>query len=83
MTRQLGAYHQSQSARLLRAQRTGQAVVDSFPDPILVVEPGGRVEMANPAARRLLGVTAPTSARGTDGAARRGRGSRRRRCVGR
>jgi two-component system, NtrC family, sensor histidine kinase KinB len=61
MTRQLRAYNQSQSARLLRAQRTGQAVVDSFPDPILVVEPGGRVEMANPAARRLLGATAPAS----------------------
>jgi NtrC-family two-component system sensor histidine kinase KinB len=61
MTRQLRAYNQSQSARLVRAQRTGQAVVDSFPDPILVVEPGGRVEMANPAARRLLGATAAAS----------------------
>jgi signal transduction histidine kinase len=58
MTRQLLAYRQSQSARLVRAQKTGQAVVDSFPDPILVVEAGGQVEMANPAARRVLGVTA-------------------------
>jgi two-component system, NtrC family, sensor histidine kinase KinB len=61
MTRQLLDYRQSQSARLLRAQRTGQAVLDSFPDPILVVEPGGRVEMANPAARRVLGVTVQAS----------------------
>jgi signal transduction histidine kinase len=57
MIRQLRDYRQSHSARLLRAQRTGQAVLDSFPDPILVVDPGGRVEMANPAARRVLGVT--------------------------
>jgi signal transduction histidine kinase len=44
----------------VRAQQTGQAVVDSFPDPILVVEPSGLVEIANPAARQVLGVTAPT-----------------------
>ncbi len=56
MTRQIQGYRQSHSARLLRAQRTSQATIDSFPDPILVVEPGGRVEMANPAARRLLGI---------------------------
>jgi NtrC-family two-component system sensor histidine kinase KinB len=59
MTRQLQGYRQSHSARLLRAQRTSQATIDSFPDPVLVVEPGGRVEMANPAARRLLGIPAP------------------------
>src|SRR5262249_37423154 len=43
-------------ARLLRAQRTSQATIDSFPDPVLVVDTEGQVEMANPAARRLLGV---------------------------
>ena len=42
--------------RLLRAQRTGQATIDSFPDPVLVVDPDGRVELANPAARQVLGV---------------------------
>jgi signal transduction histidine kinase len=61
MTRQLRDYRQSHSVRLLRAQRTGQAVLDSFPDPILVVDPGGQVEMANPAARRVLGVTGQPS----------------------
>jgi signal transduction histidine kinase len=59
MTRQLRDYRQSHSARLLRVQRTGQATIDSFPDPVLVVDPAGRVEMANPAANRLLGVTPP------------------------
>jgi PAS domain S-box-containing protein len=56
MTRRLRDYRQSQSARLLRAQRTSQATIDSFPDPVLVIDPEGYVEMANPAARRLLGV---------------------------
>jgi signal transduction histidine kinase len=59
MTRQLQGYRQSTYARLLRAQRTSQATIDSFPDPVLVVDPAGRVEMANPAARALLGVPPP------------------------
>lgn len=56
MTRQLRGYRQSNLAQLLRAQRTAQATIDSFPDPVLVVDPGGRVELANSAARSLLGV---------------------------
>ncbi len=56
MARHLREYRQSQSARLLRAQKTSQATIDSFPDPVVVLDPEGRVEMANPAARRLLGV---------------------------
>ncbi len=55
MARQLRAYRQSSYARLLRAQRTSQATIDSFPDPVLVIDPRGAVEMANPAAQRLLG----------------------------
>ncbi len=56
MARQLRHYRQTDYARLLRAQRTSQATVDSFPDPVLVVDSEGRTEMANPAATRLLGV---------------------------
>jgi signal transduction histidine kinase/HAMP domain-containing protein len=56
MTRQLRGYRQTNLARLLRAQRTAQATIDSFPDPVLVVDPEERVELANPAARSLLGV---------------------------
>jgi signal transduction histidine kinase len=56
MARQLRAYRQSSYDRLLRAQRTSQASIDSFPDPVLVIDPEGTVEMANPAAQRLLGV---------------------------
>jgi two-component system, NtrC family, sensor histidine kinase KinB len=56
MTRHLRDVRQSQSARLLRAQQTTQATVDSFPDPVIVIDSEGYVETANPAARRLLGV---------------------------
>jgi two-component system, NtrC family, sensor histidine kinase KinB len=65
MARQLRDYRQSHSARLLRAQRTSQATIDSFPDPVLVVDPGGGVEMANPAAHRLLGIASPARDRKT------------------
>ncbi len=56
MTAQLRDLKQSQAARLVRAQQASQAAIDSFSDPVLVVDREGRVEMANPAARRLLGV---------------------------
>jgi signal transduction histidine kinase len=56
MVGQLRDFRQLHSARLLRAQRTGQATIDSFPDPVLVVDPAGHVEMANPAARLVFGV---------------------------
>ncbi|HEX4612094.1 MAG TPA: ATP-binding protein [Urbifossiella sp.] len=55
MTRQLREYRQSNLAKLVRAQRTAQATIDSFPDPVLVLEPAGRVELVNPAARQILG----------------------------
>jgi two-component system, NtrC family, sensor histidine kinase KinB len=56
MARQLREFRQSHKAQLIRAQRTSQATIDSFPDPVLVVDPDGQVEMANPAARQLFGL---------------------------
>ncbi len=56
MARQLRDYRQTQKARLLRIQQVAQATIDSFPDPVLVVDREGRVDMANPAARRILGL---------------------------
>jgi two-component system, NtrC family, sensor histidine kinase KinB len=56
MARQLREFRQSHKAQLMRAQQTSQATIDSFPDPVLVVDPQQHVEMANPAARRLWGV---------------------------
>jgi len=60
MARTLREYRQSGTERLLRAQKTAQATVESFPDPVVVVDPMGSVEQANRAARRLLGVS-PTA----------------------
>lgn len=56
MTGQLRQYRLSSLDRLMRAQRTAQATIDSFPDPVLVVDPDGCVELANPPARGVLGV---------------------------
>ena len=57
MARTIREFQQAGTARLMRAQKTAQATIDSFPDPVVVVDPVGSVERANPAARRLLGVT--------------------------
>ncbi len=62
MARHLRDIRQSHMSRLLRAQRTSQASIDSFPDPVLVVDSERRVEMANPAAQRILGVTVDKTA---------------------
>jgi signal transduction histidine kinase len=62
MTRQLREYRQTHKAQLIRAQRTSQATIDSFPEPVLVVDLERRVEMANPAARRLFGLPHPAGA---------------------
>jgi signal transduction histidine kinase/HAMP domain-containing protein len=61
MARQLRDYRRSQKAQLTRAQKTSQATINSFPDPVLVVDAQQRVELANPTARRIFGV-GPTDA---------------------
>jgi signal transduction histidine kinase len=67
MARHLRDIRQSHTSRLLRAQRTSQASIDSFPDPVLVVDSEGYMEMANPAAQRLLGVTVDRTVRRATG----------------
>jgi NtrC-family two-component system sensor histidine kinase KinB len=57
MARTIREFQQAGTARLLRAQKTAQATIDSFPDPVVVVDPTGAVERANPAAHRILGVS--------------------------
>src|SRR5262249_52151898 len=56
MARQLREYRRTSYSRLLRAQRTSQATIDAFRDPVLVVDSEGHVELANPAARQILGI---------------------------
>lgn len=59
MARHLRHYRRTDYARLLRAQRTSQATIDSFPHAVLVVDEEGHVELANPLAQRLFGVVPP------------------------
>jgi len=55
MARQLRDYRQSHKAQLIRAQQTSQATINSFPNPVLVVDRQQHVELANPVACRLFG----------------------------
>ncbi len=57
MARRIREFQQAGTARLVRAQQTAQATIDSFPDPVVLVDPDGAVERANPAASRILHVT--------------------------
>jgi NtrC-family two-component system sensor histidine kinase KinB len=61
MARTIREYRQAGTAQLLRAQKTAQATIDSFPDPVVVVDLAGAVERANPAARKVLGVAPSVS----------------------
>jgi signal transduction histidine kinase len=61
MARTIREYREAGTIRLLRAQKAAQATIDSFPDPVIVVDPQGGVERANPAARRLLQAIPTTS----------------------
>jgi len=56
MARTIRNFREAGTARPLRAKQTAQATIDSFPDPVVVVDPTGSVERANPAASRVLGV---------------------------
>jgi signal transduction histidine kinase len=54
MARTIREYRESGTLRLLRVQKTTQATINSFPDPVVVLDLDGSVERANPAAQRLL-----------------------------
>ena len=59
MAERLRAYRRVNTERLGRAQQAAQATIDSFLDPVVVLDTLGRVETANPAAQTLLGVRPP------------------------
>ena len=62
MTQHLREFRASNMQRLLRSQQTSQATIDSFPDPILVIDLEQHVELANPAARQVFGVSSESEA---------------------
>ena len=41
---------------MLRLQQTSEATISAFPHPIIVIDTEGQVDMANPAARRVLSI---------------------------
>ena len=57
MASRIRGFQQAGTARLLRAQQTAQATIDSFPDPVVVVDTDGTIERTNPAARRVLALS--------------------------
>ncbi len=63
MARTIREYRQAGTARLLRAEKTAQATIDSFPDPVVVVDPLGSVAQANPAAHGCSAWSRPWSLR--------------------
>ncbi len=55
MADRLAEYRRSSLGELLRAQAALQAAIDALPDPVLVLDPGGRVQNLNRAAAEALG----------------------------
>lgn len=56
MAENLRRYRQLANDRLIRTEQTTQLAIDSLPDAVLVITPENKVELANDAARKLLGV---------------------------
>jgi len=56
MADQLQRFRTSNLRNLMRAQETAQAMIDSFPDPMLVIDGEWKVDLSNRAAFRAFGV---------------------------
>jgi len=56
MASRLREFRRTDRAKLVRTQRTTQLAVNSLPDAIAIVNPDGRVELANEAAQQLFGL---------------------------
>ncbi len=56
MASRLREFRRTDRAKLVRTQRTTQLAVNSLPDAIAIINPDGRVELANEAAQRLFGL---------------------------
>ncbi len=57
MADRLAEYRRSSLGELLRAQGALQAAIDALPDPVLVLEPDGKVQDLNRAAAEVLGLS--------------------------
>jgi two-component system, NtrC family, sensor histidine kinase KinB len=54
MARRLAQYRSSSLGELLQAQQASQAAIDSLPDPVVVLDPGGAILNLNGAAEALF-----------------------------
>lgn len=54
MAAQLRGYREATAEKLTRLRDTTEAVLSSFPDPIIVLNRAGRIELHNPAAEAFL-----------------------------
>ena len=60
MAAQLRAYRRRDQERLMRTEQTTQLAIDSLPDAVVVLNPAGRIELANQTAKRLFGLVPGT-----------------------
>jgi NtrC-family two-component system sensor histidine kinase KinB len=60
MAERIRELRRSDMGKLLVAQQTTEAAIDSLYDPVIVTDSGGRVTRINPAAERLFGARAET-----------------------
>lgn len=56
MASRLREFRRTDRAKLVRTQRTTQLAVNSLPDAIAIINPDGRIELANDAAQQLFGL---------------------------
>lgn len=56
MATRLREFRRTDRAKLLRTQRTTQLAVNSLPDAIAIINPDGKVDLANEAAQELFGL---------------------------
>ena len=56
MAAQLREFRRSDHERLMRSQQTTQLAIDSLPDAVFIVGPGGTIEIANRSAREHFGI---------------------------
>jgi signal transduction histidine kinase len=62
MAAQLLAYRRADHERLVRTERTTQLAIDSLPDVVIVLDPNGKIELANETAKRLFHLNPGTAA---------------------
>ncbi len=56
MAEQLRVFRKIDHERLLRTQRTTQLAIDSLSDPVVVLNPQGKIELTNEAGRKWFGL---------------------------